>query len=330
MQRITVFRSFRSLRSVWLACAFSLACTLSVGCQKQTGQDRAEPDPAPGQNRASPPTVDFEKVQIEVVPVAGNVQMLLGAGGNIGISAGPDGVLMIDDQFAPLAPKIREAIAGIAKDRPGVAFLLNTHYHGDHTGGNPEFGQEARIVAHTNVRKRVSTAQTVRGRTFEALPAQGWPVITYDEGLSIHFNGEEVKVMYMPGGHTDGDSVIFFTGSKVIHTGDLFVNGKFPFVDLESGGNVVSYAANVAKVLEMAPADAKIIPGHGGLATVQDLQAFHQMLTETIDIVRKHMDAGKTLQQIQAAGLPAKYKPWDGGFIDANSWIATIHASLSR
>jgi cyclase len=327
MQRIV---SVRSVRSVWLACTFSLACTLSLGCQKQTGQDQAEPDPAPGQNRPNPPTVDFENVKIEVVPVAGNVHMLVGAGGNIGVSAGADGVLMIDDQFAPLAPKIREAIAGIARDRPGVAFLLNTHYHGDHTGGNPEFGQEARIVAHTNVRKRVTTAQTVRGRTFEALPAHGWPVITYDEGLSIHFNGEEVMVMHAPNGHTDGDSVVFFTGAKVIHMGDLFFNGKFPFIDLESGGNVEGYLANVAKVIEMAPADAKIIPGHGPLATVQDLRAFHQTLAETIDIVRKHMDAGKTLQQIQNAGLPAKYKSWGDGFIDTKSWIATIHAGLSR
>ncbi|HWN66856.1 MAG TPA: MBL fold metallo-hydrolase, partial [Haliangium sp.] len=270
--------------SAWLACTFSLACTLSTGCQKQTGSDRTEP--APGQNRANP-TVDFEKVKIEVIPVAGNVHMLMGAGGNIGVSAGADGVLMIDDQFAPLAPKIRDAIAGVAKDKPGVAFLLNTHYHQDHTGGNPEFGQEARIVAHTNVRKRVTTAQTIRGRTFEALPAAGWPIITFDESLSIHFNGEEVKVMHLPGGHTDGDSVVFFTGSKVIHTGDLFVNGKYPFVDLESGGDVESYAANVARVLEMAPADAKIIPGHGPLGTVSELRAFHQTLTETIDIVRK-------------------------------------------
>jgi glyoxylase-like metal-dependent hydrolase (beta-lactamase superfamily II) len=315
--------------SAWLACTFSLACMLLAGCQRQTGSDRTEPDPAPGQNRANP-SVDFENVKIEVVPVAGSVYMLLGAGGNIGISAGADGVLMIDDQFAPLAPKIREAIAGIAGDKPGVEFLINTHYHGDHSGGNPEFGQEARIVAHTNVRKRVSTSQTARGRTFEALPAVGWPIITFDESLSIHFNGEEVKVMHAPRGHTDGDSVVFFTGAKVIHMGDLFFHGKFPFLDLESGGDVESYVANVAKVLEMAPADAKIIPGHGPLATVADLRAFHQTLTETIDIVREHMDAGKTLQQIQTAGLPAKYKSWGEGFIDSKSWIATVHASLSR
>jgi cyclase len=307
---------------VWLAGA------LLLGCQKQTGSERREPEP--GQNRSKPFSIDFEKVEIKVIPVAGSVYMLEGAGGNIGISAGADGVLMVDDQFAPLAPKIRQAIAGIAKDKPGVAFLLNTHYHFDHTGGNPDFGQEARIVAHANVRKRLSTTQTIRGQTFEALPAVGQPVITFDDSLSIHFNGEEVKVMHVPRGHTDGDSIIFFTGSKVIHMGDQFFHGKFPFIDLEGGGDVESYVANIARVLEMAPADAKVIPGHGPLATVEDLRAFHRTLAETVEIVRKHMAAGKTLAQIQAAGLPDKFKSWGDGFIDTKSWLATIHASLSR
>lgn len=313
--------------SARFACSFPLACLLLLGCQKQAGSEPAES--APGQNRAAP-AVDFENVEIEVVPVAGNVYMLVGVGGNIGVSTGPDGVLMIDDQFAPLAPKIRAAIAGIAGGKPEIEFLLNTHHHFDHTDGNPEFGQEARIVAHSNVRKRLSTVQTSRGRTIEALPEVGRPIITYDESLSIHFNGEEVKVMHVPSGHTDGDSIVFFTGANVIHMGDHFFNGKYPFIDLDGGGDVEGYAANVAKVLEMAPADAKIIPGHGPLATVADLRGFHQTLTETIGVVREQMAAGKTLQEIQAAGLPAKYKSWGEGFIDTNAWIATIHASLSR
>jgi glyoxylase-like metal-dependent hydrolase (beta-lactamase superfamily II) len=313
--------------SACLAGMFSLACTFSLGCQKQTGSEPTES--APSQNRANP-GVDFENVEIKVIPVAGNVYMLEGAGGNIGVSAGPDGVLMVDDQFAPLAPRIREAIAGIATANPAIGFLINTHYHFDHTGGNPDFGQEARIVAHTNVRKRLSTDQVVRGNTMEALPAVGWPVVTFDDSVSIHFNGEEVKLMHMPTGHTDGDSVVFFTGAKVLHMGDLFFNGKFPFIDLESGGDVEGYAAAVAKAIEMAPADIKIIPGHGPLATLADLQTFHQMLTETIGVVRDHIDAGKTMEQIQTAGLPGKYKAWGDGFINEQAWIATIHASLSR
>jgi cyclase len=312
---------------VWHIGTFLLACTLGVGCQKHTGAERNES--APGQNRALP-SVDFENVKITVTPVAGNVYMLEGAGGNIGVSAGPDGVLMVDDQYAPLAPKIREAIAGIAKDNPAIELLINTHYHFDHTNGNPDFGQEARIVAHTNVRKRVSTDQTIFGNVIKALPAVGWPTITYDQELSIHFNGEEVKVTHMPGGHTDGDSVVFFTGAKVIHTGDLFFNGRFPVVDLDHGGDAEAYAANVAKLIETIPADAKIIPGHGPLATVADLRTFHQTMTETIDIVRKHMDAGRTLEQIQKDGLPAKYQSWGQGFINEKTWIAIVHGSLSR
>lgn len=313
--------------SACLVGAFSLACTFSLGCQKHTGSERTES--APSQNRAHA-SVDFENVAIKVIPVAGNVYMLEGAGGNIGVSAGPDGVLMVDDQFAPLAPKIREAIAGIATDNPGIGFLINTHHHFDHTGGNPEFGQEARIVAHTNVRKRLSVDQVIQGNRIDALPAVGWPIITFDESMSIHFNGEEVKLMHLPTGHTDGDSIVFFTGANVIHMGDQFFNGRFPFVDLSSGGDVEGYAASVAKVIEMAPADVKIIPGHGPLATLADLQTFHQMLTETIGVVRSHMEAGKTMEQIQTAGLPGKYEGWGAGFINDKTWIATIHASLSR
>lgn len=304
-----------------------LACLLAVGCQKQTATDRTDPTSQPGQNRSRMPEIDFEKVKINVIPAAGNVHMLEGAGGNIGVSSGPDGVLIIDNQFAPLAPKIREAIAGIAKGEPRIEFVLNTHYHFDHTGGNPEFGKDGHIVGHTNVRKRVSTTQVVRGMTMEALPEGGWPIITYDDSLSIHFNGEEVKLMHVPTGHTDGDTIVFFTESKVIHTGDQFINGAYPFIDSESGGNLDGYLANVAKLIEMAPADAKIIPGHGPLATVDDLRAFHQTITETVEIVRKQMAAGKTLAQIQAAGLPAKYKSWGAAFIDTNTWIAMIHAA---
>lgn len=315
--------------SVWQVGSLLLVSALAFGCQKHSGAERTDSAPGQSQNR-SRPAVDFETVEIAVTPVAGNVYMLEGAGGNIGVSAGPDGVLMVDGQFAPLAPKIREAIAGIAKDNPAIAFLINTHYHLDHTNGNPEFGGAARIVAHTNVRKRLSTDQTIFGNLVKALPAVGWPTITFDQEVSIHFNGEEVKVKHLPGGHTDGDSVVFFTGANVVHTGDQFFNGRFPVVDLDHGGNVETYAANVAKLIESLPADVKIIPGHGPLGTPADLRTFHQILTETIDIVRKQMDAGRTLEQIQKDGLPAKYDSWGAGFINEKAWIAIVHASLSR
>jgi len=271
---------------------------------------------------------DFSKVEIKVIPVSGNIYMLQGAGGNIGVSAGSDGILIVDDQYAPLAEKIRAALKSI---NPGkLKFVLNTHFHGDHTGNNANFGPEAPIIAQENVRKRLSTEQTIRGNKVPPSPPEALPVITFADAVSVHFNGEEIKAIHFPHGHTDGDSVIFFTKSNVVHMGDDFFAARFPFVDLENGGSVQGMADNVAKVLAQIPPDAKVIPGHGDLSTVEDLKAFHTMLVETTEVVRKGMAAGKTLEQLQAAGLPEKWKDWGKRFIDAKAWIATIHDSLEN
>ena len=277
--------------------------------------------PAAAQDR------DFSKVEMKVIPVSGNIYMLQGAGGNIGVSAGPDGVLIVDDQFAPLAEKIRAALKGI---NPGkLRFVLNTHFHGDHTGSNPEFGPESTIIAQENVRKRLESGSVVRGNKTEPMTAAGLPVVTFADAVSVHFNGEEIKVLHVPHSHTDGDSIIFFTKSKVIHMGDDFFNGLFPFVDTESGGSVEGLKAAVAKVLAEAPADARIIPGHGPLTDVAGLKTFQRMLLETTAIVRKGMAAGKTLEQLQAAGLPDEWKSWSS-FIDTKGWIATLYDSLQE
>src|SRR4051812_11363117 len=219
---------------------------------------------------------DFSKVEIKAIPAAGNVYMLLGSGGNIGVSAGPDGVLIVDDQFAPLAEKIRVALKGINQGiNPGkLRFVLNTHFHGDHTGGNPEFGPESTIIAQENVRKRLESGSVVLGNKTEPMVAAGLPVVTYADAVSVHFNGEEIKVIHVPSSHTDGDSIIFFTKSNVVHMGDDFFNGLFPFVDLGSGGSVEGLMAAVDKVLSQVPADAKIIPGHGPLSDVAGLKTF--------------------------------------------------------
>ena len=269
---------------------------------------------------------DFSQVQIKATKVAGNVYMLEGAGGNIGASVGSDGILIVDDQFAPLADKIRAALQGLGKG--DLEFVLNTHWHGDHTGSNPAFGKEATIIAHDNVRKRLSTEQTVLGETSPPMAKEGLPVITFGESLSIHFNGEEIKAIHFPSGHTDGDSVIFFTGANVVHMGDDFFAGRFPFVDLASGGSVQGLTANIEKVLGQIPADAKIIPGHGPLSTPADLRAFHGMLVETTAFVRQKMEAGKDLATIQKEGLPEKWKEWGSGFINTETWIQIIHESL--
>ena len=215
---------------------------------------------------------DFSSVTMQSQKVSGNVHMLVGAGGNIGVSAGSDGILIVDDQFAPLAGKIREALAEIGTGE--LEFVLNTHFHGDHTGSNAEFGEEALIVAHANVRKRLSTPQTSPRGTTPAQPESAWPVVTFEDSLSIHFNGEEIRVWHLPAGHTDGDVVVHFVDSNVLHMGDHFFVDRFPFVDLSSGGNALGFAENVGSVLESLPAGAQIIPGHGPLAKAEDLERF--------------------------------------------------------
>ncbi len=271
---------------------------------------------------------DFSKVEIKVIPAAGNVYMLQGAGGNIGVSAGSDGILIVDDQYAPLAEKIRAALKSINSGK--LKFVLNTHWHGDHTGNNATFGPEAPIIAQENVRKRLAAEQHVMGETVPPSPAEALPVITFQDSVSVHFNGEEIKVIHYPHGHTDGDSVIFFTKSNVVHMGDDFFNTRFPFVDLESGGSVQGMTAGVAKVLAQIPADAKVIPGHGDLTNVAGLKAYHHMLTETTAIVQKRITAKKTLAQIKTAGLPDQWKEWGSGFIKTDVWIETIYNSLTK
>lgn len=270
---------------------------------------------------------DLSDVTVETVPVAGNIHMLTsGNFGNVGVSAGADGILIVDDKIAPLEEKVRAALAGIAPGSP--VFVLNTHWHQDHTHGNIAFGPEGTIVAHHNVRARLATDQEIRGNTFAALPEEAWPVVTFGDSLSIWFNGEEVRAIHL-GGHTDGDIVVWFRQSNVVHMGDLFFTRMLPFVDLVTGGDAVSLEQSIADVLAFLPADAKVIPGHGSLGTVDDLREYHRMLVETIDHVRTGIDAGRSLEELQAAGLPDPWDEWAWSFIDEATWIGIVHASLT-
>src|SRR5215211_4336017 len=272
---------------------------------------------------------DYSKVEIKATKVAGNVYMLEGSGGNIGVSVGADGILIVDDQFAPLADKIRAALKELGQGK--LRFILNTHWHGDHTGGNISFGPEAPIIAHDNVRKRLATEQKseVFKSTTPASPKEALPVITFDQSLSVYFNGEEIRAIHYPKGHTDGDSVIFFTSSNVVHLGDDFFAGCFPFVDLESGGSVEGLIKNIGEIVNKIPADAKLIPGHGPISTLDDLKSYHRMLQQTTEIVRGKIAAGKTLDQIKTEGLPDEWKPWGAGFIKTDRWVETIYKSLT-
>jgi len=271
----------------------------------------------------TPAQQDFSKVEITATKVSGNIYMLQGSGGNIGVSVGADGILIVDDQFAPLADKIKAALKTLGEGK--LKFILNTHYHGDHTGGNAVFGPEAPIIAQTNVRKRLQ--QGTQGQ--QPAPKEALPVITFDQSVSVHFNGEEIRVLHFPHGHTDGDAIIFFTSSNVIHMGDDFFNGMFPFVDIDSGGDVAGYIKNVGDVLAKLPAGAKIIPGHGPPATADDLKKFHDMLVATTGIVQQKIKTGKTLDQIKAEGLPDEWKSWGTGFIKTDRWIETIYRSFT-
>ena len=272
---------------------------------------------------------DFSQVQMKATKVSGNIYMLEGSGGNIGVSVGDDGILIVDDQYAPLANKIRAALKGIADKK--LRFILNTHWHGDHTGGNVEFGPEAPIIAHDNVRKRMATEQKseVFKSTTPASPKEALPVITFGHSLTVHFNGEEIRAVHFPKGHTDGDTVVFFTASNVVHLGDDFFAGRFPFVDLESGGSVDGLTKNIGEIIGKIPAGAKLIPGHGPISTIDDLKSYHRMLQETSNIVKQKIAAGKTLEQIKSEGLPEEWKTWGTGFIKTDFWLETIYKSAT-
>jgi cyclase len=273
---------------------------------------------------------DWSKVQMKATKVAGNVYMLEGAGGNIGVSVGDDGILIVDDQYAPIADKIRASLKEMGADKK-LRFILNTHWHGDHTGGNVVFGPEAPIIAHDNVRKRMSTEQKSEffKRTTPAAPKEALPVVTFNQNLTVHFNGEEIRAIHYPHGHTDGDSVIFFSSSNVVHLGDNFFAARFPFVDLDSGGNVEGLAKNIGEIIEKIPAGAKLIPGHGPLSSVDDLKTYHSMLIKTTDIVRQKIAAGKTLDQVKTEGLPEEWKTWGTGFIKTDMWLELVFKSLT-
>jgi cyclase len=275
---------------------------------------------------------DFSKVEIKGQKVSGSIYMLEGAGGNIGVSVGDDGIVIVDDQFAPLAEKIRAALKDIT-DKP-VRFVINTHWHGDHAGGNPQFGETSTIIAQTNVRKRLAEGMPGSG-SIPAMPAMGkagLPVITFDHDVTVHVNGEDIEAIHFPSGHTDGDSVIFFTNSKVVHMGDDFVTYGFPFIDLRSGGSAKGMIAACEKIMAQLPPDTKVIPGHGPLSTVADLKPFVQMLRETSAIVQKGIDQHKTLAQLQKENVLAAYsEKWSpkDAFIDTNKMIETLYNDLS-
>jgi glyoxylase-like metal-dependent hydrolase (beta-lactamase superfamily II) len=256
----------------------------------------------------------------EVVP---GLVYLEGPGGNVGVSVGADGLLMIDDKFAQDAGAIQAELVKLSGAR--LRYLLNTHHHGDHTGGNATFGKAATIVAHENVRQRLSRA----GRDGSAPPAEALPVITYSDGLALHFNGLRIRVRHFPAAHTDGDSVVYFEGAGAVHLGDLFFAGRFPFVDLDSGGSVAGLIEAVGTLIAELPDDVKIIPGHGPLATRADLEAYHAMLTDCLGRVTSALEEGATVEDLKRDELLGDYGSWSWGFVDANRFLDILAREVS-
>ena len=275
---------------------------------------------------------DYSKVQMKVTKVAGGVYMLEGAGGNIGASVGDDGIVIVDDQYAPLAEKIQAALKGIT-DKP-VRFIINTHYHGDHTGGNAYFQKQAPIIAQDNVRKRLESGGAAGNGGavhMDVKPAakEALPIITFDHDVTVHLNGEDIRALFFPAGHTDGDSIIFFPKSNVVHMGDDFVTYGFPFIDVESGGSINGMIDAVEKVIAQLPPDVKVIPGHGPISSLDDMRAYATMLKATRDVVAQALKDGKTLDQMKQAKLLDPWKKFSGDFVNQDAFLETLYNSLT-
>ena len=276
---------------------------------------------------------NFDKTEITNEKLADGIWMLRGAGGNLGLIAGPDGAVMIDDQYGPLSPKIKAAVKGLS-DWP-LRAIINTHWHPDHTGGNENFANDGvEIFAHENVRKRLSEVHVfsgVRSDTVQPAPPRAWPVVTFGDGITLHLDGEEITVIHVPPAHTDGDAFVWFKHANVIHTGDLCFNGRYPFIDASSGGNIDGMIAADDRLLALADDKTKIIPGHGPLTDKAGLQRFRDMLAQVRDRVAKQVKSGKTLEQLIASHPTADLDSiWGKASITPATFLGMVYEDLSK
>jgi len=280
---------------------------------------------------------DFSKVQIKVTKVSGNIYMLEGAGGNIAASVGDDGIVIVDDQYAPLADKIAAALKSIGVTDKPVRFVINTHYHGDHTGGNMPFANKgATVIAQDNVRKRLETggkAGNGGSLTMDVKPAEkgALPIITFDHDVTVHLNGEDIRALHFPAGHTDGDSIIFFPKANVVHMGDDYVRYGFPFIDVTAGGSVQGMIAACEKIIPMLPPDVRVIPGHGQLSNLDEVREYIQMLKGTTAAVEAALKKGSTLDQMKKDKILAAWdKKYASKFVTQDVFIETLYNSLTN
>lgn len=265
------------------------------------------------------------EVQINPDKVTDNIYLLYGAGGNIGLFLGEDGAVMIDDQFAKMSDKIMSVVDSLSETP--IRYLINTHWHGDHTGGNAYFAEKgATIVAHENVRERLSHDQ-IRpfGRSTEAAPEIAWPTLTYNDEMQIHINGESLQLIHHHNAHTDGDAFIYFPSYNVLHMGDCFFRNRFPFIDVQMGGSPDGLIEAVAGALMLCDEDTKIIPGHGILSDKQDLLDYHQMLKIMRDRVKAEIKKTTAEDALDFASLTKGFEAWGTGFISGEKFVKTLY-----
>jgi cyclase len=273
---------------------------------------------------------NFDTVTVRAQHLRGGVYMLTGSGGNMGLSVGDDAAFLVDDQFAPLTAKIIAAVAGVTS-KP-IKFVVNTHWHFDHTGGNENLGKAgALLVAHNNVRKRMSTDQFMAqmNRRVPASPAVALPVVTFTDSITFHINGDELVAVHVPPAHTDGDVLVYFTKADVIHMGDTFMTVSYPFIDLSSGGTADGFVTAADRALSVCGAQTIIIPGHGPVTNCDGLRTWRTVIATVRDRVRAEMQKGRTLDQIKAAGLSKEFDDrWGRGFIQPAAFVESVYRSL--
>ena len=291
----------------------TLACALGMICTAAAAQD-------------------FSKVEIKTTRLGETTYMMEGAGGNLGLSVGDDAVFLVDDEFAPLSERVSAAIAKITA-KP-VKFLLNTHWHYDHTGGNGNFGKAGSIiVAHENVRKRMSSEQFIEfmRTTVPASPAVALPMVTFASSVTFHVNGEEVRAVHVPRAHTDGDAIVHFARSDVIHMGDTYFNGMYPFIDTSSGGTIDGMVAACDRALAIAGDATRIIPGHGPLSNKAELRIYRDMLATIAARIRKMIADGRKLEEITASDATADFdEKWGKGFIKADKFREMVAMNILK
>jgi cyclase len=276
---------------------------------------------------------NFDAVQIRAQSLGGGIYMLTGQGGNIGLSVGDDGVFIVDDQFAPLTDKILAAIADITSE--SVRFVFNTHWHGDHTGGNENLGRAgALIVAHENVRARMSMDQVLErigipGAESPAVPEGAWPVVTFTDDVTFHLNSDELHAFHIENAHTDGDAIVHFKRANVVHMGDTFFRDRFPFIDTATGGSIDGIIAAAGAALALMDADTQIIPGHGALSNRENLREYRDALRTMRDAVADLMERGRSLQQIiNARPIRGQAEAWGQSEEAEASFVETIHHGI--